>query len=302
MATLDPLVTVKPSDSVAVAPSANTARRKIKRRFRRHLGYTPDLEHPRTYCEKVQWLKLNQQGNDAKIIARADKYLVRNYIKENGLGQHLVKLYGVYERPEEINWQELPHRFVLKLNNASGPKYRWFAKEKSTFSVSKFEVEVRRRLSRKFGRKFGEFHYGKIPPKIIAEEYLEEDGKPIRDYKFYCFHGKCVFLSVEEGAAEGPNVMEYYNVEWEKHPVKFFDDYPRPHSSFSRPANLERMVSVAETLSQGYPHLRVDLYCVNGHVFFGELTYSPESGFIEWDPLSLDFEYGKLIDIKNISH
>ncbi|MCP4126106.1 MAG: hypothetical protein GY753_03475 [Gammaproteobacteria bacterium] len=277
-------------------------RLRIRRRFRRRLGYSPNLKNPQSYCEKVQWLKLNNNANDANIIARADKYLVRNYIEEKGLGEHLVTLYGCYDKPEDIDWQKLPRRFVLKLNNASGSKYRWFVKDKSSFSISRFEAEVKERMFQKFSHRNGEFHYGKIPPKIIAEEYLEDHHGAFKDYKFYCFHGKLAFLSVEEGKTEGHNVIEYYNTEWEKHPVDFFDDYPRPKSSFSRPGNFNQMVLIAETLSQGYPHLRVDLYNVNGQIYFGELTYAPESGIVEWKPRSLDFKYGKLMHIRNITH
>jgi len=278
------------------------ARIRIKRRFRRRLGYSPNLSNPESYCEKVQWLKLNHNANDTNIITRADKYAVRSYVEEKGLGEHLVKLHGCYDTPENIDWQKLPRRFILKLNNASGSKYRWFVKDKSNFSISRFEAEATERMLKKFSHRNGEFHYGKMPPKIIAEEYLEDIHQPFRDYKFYCFHGKVVFLSVEEGKTEGRNIIEYYNINWEKHPVDFFDDYPRPKSSFTRPKNIERMVFIAETLSQGYPHIRVDLYNIDGQIYFGELTYTPESGIIEWKPRSLDFEYGKLMDIRDINH
>ena len=275
---------------------------RIKRRFIQRFGYVPNLHKPKSYCEKMQWLKLNINSNNPKVIERADKFLVRNYIKEMGFSEHLVTLYGVYDKPEEIDWNTLPQRFVLKLNNASGPNYRWFVEDKSTFSISKFTSQANSRLHDKYGSKYGEFHYGKIPPKIIAEEYLEDSRDSFIDYSFYCFHGKVVFLSVEEGKREGRIGIEYYNTNWEKHPVDFFNDYPRVQNPFQKPANFDRMILIAETLSRGYPHLRVDLYNVGGHIYFGELTYTPESGFIEWNPVSLDYEYGKLIDIHNISH
>ena len=274
----------------------------IKAYSRWCLGYSLNLKNPQSYCEKIQWLKLNDHLNDDKVIARADKYAVRKFIEEKGLTEHLVTLYGCYERPEDIDWEKLPHQFVLKLNNGSGPDYRWFVKNKATFNVSRFEAEARKTMFKKYGYILGEFHYGKIPPKIIAEEYLIDQHHTFKDYKFYCFHGKVEFLSVEEGKTEGHNVIEYYDTKWEKYPVNFFNDYPRPESSFNRPDNLKHMVLIAETLSQGYPHIRVDLYNVNGHIFIGELTYTPESGFVEWKPRSLDFKYGRLMDLRNIDH
>ena len=153
----------------------------------------------------------------------------------------------------------------------------------------------------KYGHKDGEFQYAKIPLKIIAEEYLEEGSRPIRDYKFYCFDGHVAFLSVEEGKREGCHVRDYYNLKWES-AVDFFNDIPRPNRPFVKPDSFQEMVHIAETLSLGYPHIRVDLYYVNGAIYFGELTYTPESGYTQWKPQSLDFEYGKLMDINNITH
>ena len=279
------------------------ARTRIKKKFVKRLGYRPNLRKPESYCEKIQWLKLNHNTFDKSIIERADKYLVRNYLEKKNLGQYLVTLYGCWNRPEEIDWDKLPSKFVLKLNNGSGRKYIWFVKDKKHFSVNEFERKVKKRMAVKFGHKLGQFHYGKIPTKIIAEEYLEERScRSIRDYKFYCFDGKIAFFSVEEGRQEGLHTRDYYNLDWEKSPVDFFNDVARPHDPYAKPENFQQMVSLAETLSIGYPHVRVDLYCVNGVVYFGELTYTPENGFSQWKPRSLDFEFGKLMDIHNITH
>lgn len=277
-------------------------KRLVKRKFKKRLGYTLDLENPKTYCEKIQWLKFNHMPYDEKVINRADKYAVRDFIESKGFGEHLVTLYGNWESPEEIDWQELPNRFVLKLNNASGKEYRWFVKDKSSFSIVKFETEVKAVMFKKFNEFGGEFHYGKMLPMIIAEEYLENDQKEILDYSFYCFHGEIAFLSVEQGTIQGLQMIDYYDLNWERSQVKFFEDFHRSEQKYEKPDNFDHMVFMAKTLSQGYPHLRVDLYNVAGKVYFGELTYAPENGYIQWDPLSLDLEYGKRIDIHNISH
>ncbi len=278
------------------------ARRRIKRRFRRLLGYSPNFKKPATYCEKIQWLKFNHNTTDKNVISRTDKYAVRQFIQQQGFGQHLVKLFGCWDSPYEIDWQQLPSRFVLKLNNASGPKYCWFVKDKSTLSIPQFEADANKRMFLKFGYRTGEFHYAEIPPKIIAEEYLDDHGKPIKDYKFYCFDGYIAFFSVEEGKAEGLHVRDYYDLNWNRQPVDFYNDVARPKIPFEKPDNFERMIDIARTLSQGYPHVRVDLYNVNGKVYFGELTYTPECGITQWKPLSLDYEYGNLINLDNISN
>lgn len=275
---------------------------RCKKVFKKKLGYSLNLKNPKTYCEKIHWLKFNHIANDEKVINRADKFAVRNFIESKGFGKHLVTLYGNWENPDEIDWQKLPDRFVLKLNNGSGKRYRWFVKDKSLFSVPKFETEVRSVMFKKYGERSGEFHYGKIKPMIIVEEYLEDDQHAILDYSFYCFHGKIAFFSVEEGTIQGSQEIDYYTLDWERSPVKFFEDFARSKNKYKKPDNFDQMVLMAETLSQGYPHLRVDLYNVNGKVYFGELTYTPEGGLIRWDPPSLDLEYGKLIDIHDINH
>lgn len=277
-------------------------RRRVKKNFKKYLGYSLNLRNPKTYCEKIQWLKFNHIVNDEKVINRADKYAVRSFVEEKGLGEHLVTLYGNWEKPEQIDWQKLPNRFIIKLNNGSGKKYIWFVEDKSLFSITKFETEVKAVIFEKFGESGGQFHYGKILPMIIAEEYLEDTQQEILDYSFYCFHGKIAFLSVEQGTYRGSQMIDYYNIDWERSPVKFFGDYPRSKQQYEKPDNFDQMTFMAETLSQGYPHVRVDLYNIAGKVYFGELTYTPENGLTRWDPPSLDLEYGKLMNIHNINH
>ncbi|PLX80001.1 MAG: glycosyltransferase [Desulfuromonas sp.] len=273
------------------------ARFNIKIRCKRNLGYFPNLKNPQTYCEKVQWLKLNEHLHDENVILKSDKFAVRKFLEGKGLSEHLVKLYGCFNRPDDIDFEELPQRFVLKLNNASGPENRWFVKNKTSFDIARFKEEAKERMLRQYGLRYGEFHYGKIPPKIICEEYLVDPEKSFRDYKFYCFNGRIEFLSVEEGKAEGHNFIEYYDKNYNHYPVNFFNDYQRPATPFNKPDNFNRMVSIAERLSQGYPHVRIDLYNVKGQIYFGEMTYAPESGFIQWKPRSLDLKFGRLIDL-----
>ena len=272
---------------------------RVKKNFMKKLGYPLNLQNPKTYCEKIQWLKFNRYGNDKNVIIRADKYAVRGYIESKGFGKYLVPLYGNWAKPEEIDWQKLPNRFVLKLNNGSGPKYCWFVKDNLAFSKKKFEIETKAIMLKKYGEKEGEFHYGKMLPMILAEEYLEDDQQAIKDYKFYCFNGEVAFFSVEQGKIEGLPVRDYYDLDWNSGTVKFFADLPRPKQQFEKPDNFDQMLFMAKSLSQGYPHIRVDLYNIAGRIYFGELTFTPENGMTRWDPLSLDLKYGRLMNIHN---
>ena len=277
-------------------------KRSVRRKFKKRLGYTLDLEAPKTYCEKIQWLKFNQIVDDQRIVTRADKYAVRAYVESKGFGEHLVDLYGSWHKPEKVDWQKLPNRFVLKLTNGSGSRYCWFVKDKKLFSRRQFENDARTVRAKKYGLRYGEFHYAKMPSRVIAEEYLEGGAHGIKDYKFYCFHGKVAFFSVEQGKVEGDPVRDYYDIDWSRSSVRFFGDHPRPEQPFTKPANFDRMILMAETLSFGYPHIRVDLYNVDSRVFFGELTYTPENGLTRRDPPSLDLKYGRLMDVNNNRH
>lgn len=278
------------------------ARINIKRRFKRIVGYKPNLRKPSSYNEKIQWLKLNHLGNDPKAIARADKYAVREFIQSQGYGDTLVKLYGVWDKPEDINFSALPDQFVLKLNHASGQKFIWLVKDKTTFNRQRFIKEAKLRMRKAYGRKYGEFHYTKMPRKIIAEEYLTDNERPLKDYKFYCFHGRVVFFSVEEGKIEGEKYRDYYNPDWSPFRGKFLYDHPQPSKPYTAPENFAAMIEMAENLSQGFPHIRVDLYNIEGKIYFGELTYSSDNGMTAWVPKSLDYEFGKLMHLDDITH
>ena len=287
-------------EKLRFAIARQQARLWIKKRITRRLGYSPNLNNPKSYCEKIQWLKLNRHAHDAEVIRNADKYRVREYVAEQGYADNLVAFYGVYDTPEEINWEELPERLVFKVNNASGSDHIWFVEDKNQFPIEQFIQQARERLLNKHGVRKGEFHYSKMPAKIIAEEYISEGDDPLKDYSLYCFNGKVLFLSVEIGKFAGKGVIEYYDTKWNKHPVDFYKDDPRAANGFQPPKNLEFMLSMAETLSNDYPHVRVDLYEVNGQVYFGELTYTPEAGFIAWKPVELDFKYGEFIDLDGL--
>ena len=279
-----------------------TIKFRVKKKFQRKLGYPLDLKNPQTYCEKIQWLKFNHNGTDQKLITHADKYAVRTFLEDKGLEKYLIPLLGVWEHPEEIEWEKLPQRVVLKLNNGSGSAHYWFVKHKSNVQKAALKTDIQAIMKTPYGEEKGEFHYAKMPPKIIAEAYLEEEGQAIKDYKFYCFHGAISFFSVEQGKVEGSPIRDYYTTDWKRSSVRFFEDLPRPQHLFKKPDNFDQMISLAESLSQGYPHIRVDLYNIDGKVYFGELTYAPENGLTRWDPPALDLYYGKLMDIHNITH
>ena len=270
------------------------AKRRVHRVFKRRLGYTLNLRQPRSYCEKLQWLKFYYHEHMPEVIRCSDKFEVRSFLEQRGLGSTLPELYGVWETPGAIDWAGLPQRFVLKRNNGSGKQHIWFVKDKGSFDKAQCMKQIERLSRQPYGFDKGEFHYAKIQPRILAEQHLGDD---IADYKFYCFNGTIGFLSVESGRYTGNHTRGYYDEQLEPVPIRFFDDLPGVSAPALRPRGFEEMVALAKQLSAGHPMVRVDLYNIDGQVYFGELTFSPECGYTKWDPLELDFEFGERIDL-----
>ena len=271
------------------------ARRRVIKVFRKRLGYELNLDAPSSYCEKLQWLKLFYLEHRPDVIRCTDKYEVRAYLEERGFGAILPRLYGAWDSANLIEWEKLPSRFALKLNNGSGEQYCWLVKDAAALDMDECVRQIEAVRRKRYGYHDGEFHYAKIEPKIIAEEYLGDD---ITDYKFYCFNGRVGFMSAETGRFRGEHVRGYYSLKFETSPIEFYDDLPAPKAPLARPKKLEEMLDVAKRLSRGHPHVRVDLYNIHGEIFFGELTFSPECGYTKWKPRSLDFQYGELVDLQ----
>lgn len=271
------------------------ARQRVKRSFKKRLGYALNLNNPSSYCEKIQWLKLYYLEHHPEVIQCTDKFEVRSYLERKGLAAILPKLYGVWDRPSEIQWEHLPNQFVLKLNNGSGGSCLWMVKNKDDLDFEKCVRQIEASQKRRYGFHKGEFHYAKIKPKIIAEEFLGDD---IEDYKFYCFNGEVAFFSIETHRHTRKHVRAYYTPDFEKSHVQFCNDLSPPQEPQSRPRKFAEMLELAQSLSLGQPHVRVDLYHSSDAIFFGELTFSPESGYTKWRPRELDFQFGELIDLR----
>ena len=256
----------------------------------------------------MQFLNLNFYSKDKRVIARADKYKVREYLKEKNSERYLPTLLASWESPEMVELDYLPKSFVLKTNNSSGNNSIMFVKDKSKFKNNKeFINEVRKiwensKNQLKIFKNNCEYHYLKIKPKLIAQEYLSNfNGDKFIDYKFYCFNGKVDFISAEEGKVEGLKFRKYYNPDWSKSQVFFLDDLPEPSFEYKKPKNLSSMITLAEILSDKFPHMRVDLYEVNDLIYFGELTFTPDACLSKWGSIEMDKFYGYKIELRDFS-
>lgn len=242
------------------------------------------LKNPKDLNEKILHIKLYRDTSRWPDLV--DKYKVREYIKDLGLENILVDLYGVWYTPEEFadSFASLPNSFILKANNGEGKGTNLVVRDKSKFSVEELMAKVKEWLSRKnIGALVAEPQYATIKPCVIAEQLLPFDPghHSLTDYKVWCFEGKPYFVWVCNDRNEDGNSAHVltYDKDWNSHPEYsiFTSDYLQGEP-IPKPKNLEYMLNVAEKLSAGFPELRVDLYNINGKVYFGELTFTSQGG------------------------
>lgn len=265
---------------------------ELKDWFKQNTGEELDLDNPKTYNEKIQWLKL--YDSTPLKTQLADKYLVRDWVRSKIGDQYLVKLLGVWDKFDDIDFDRLPNSFVLKANHGCG--WNIIVKDKSKFDIMKAKNKFDSWMKSNFAFRVGlELQYMNIPPKIIAEEYMENGNNDLYDYKVFCFGGKAqsiMFLSERKTGLK----MAFYDLNWQKLP--FVYSYPRNEAEVPKPKNLNLMVQLAEKLAQGFAHVRVDFYVLNdGSLKFGEMTFTSASGTCKWNPPEQNLIYGNLITL-----
>lgn len=261
------------------------------------LHYWPNLKNPKTFSEKIQWLKLHNRKSEYTMMV--DKYLVRQYIAERLGEEYLIPLIGVYDTPDEIDFDALPNQFVLKCNHNSGLGM-CICRDKSKLDIEKVKEGLWRGLKEDYYISHREWPYKDVPRKIVCEEFMvDESGYELKDYKFFCFNGKVKYLKIDFDR-QTDHHANYYNPEFELQPFGEADFLPNPDKIIERPESLNEMIAKAEELSKDTPFLRVDFYSINGKVYFGELTFSPASGMGEFDPKEWDSKLGDLIELPNL--
>lgn len=265
----------------------------LKIEFRRNSGYNLDLKNPQSFNEKLQWLKL--YWYDPKATICADKYSVREYVKSKGLGHILNELYGVYENVDEIEFDKLPDKFVMKVTHGCGQNI--ICNDKSKINWEHEKKKFRKWLNRSHYYSSLEWVYRDIKPRIIVEKLIEtDDGKMPKDYKVFCFNGepKVLFVAMDRG--EGTTKFDFYDLDWNNLPVKNY--YPNSNNKLPKPANLEEMLIYSRILSEGFPHMRVDFYLEEKRVIFGECTFFHFSGNQPFEPMSFDYELGAYLELR----
>lgn len=270
-------------------------------RFHRLLN----LKNPQTLNEKILYLSLRTDTHEWTRLA--DKYKVRKYLEECGLGDTLVTLYGVWDNVNEIDFDKLPQSFVLKSTNGCGDLI--IVKDKSELNVDKTRKTLARMIQTPYGELEGGIHYMRIERKVIAEELLINDpvsakySKSLIDFKVWCFNGKAHYIMVcFNRDCFGLDAM-LYDLDWNAHPEYcVFSSHFREGTVISRPSNLEQLLSTAEKLAEGFPVVRVDLYDICDRIYFGEMTFTSLGGLMNY--FSNDFlnRCGDLIDLGKITY
>ena len=260
----------------------------IATRFRREFGKEIDLINPKTFNEKLQYLKLYHRSGVLSVFA--DKYRVRDYIKKLGFGNYLNDIYGVFDDAEKISWELLPNSFVIKATHGSGWNIICADKKLLDWNNSLRQMEQWLKLNYYYyGR---EWCYKNIKPRLLIERYLEQN---VNDYKFFCFGGRPLFIQVDIDRFINHR-RNIYDMNWMILPLKYgYDNFDI--GLVTKPKQLEEMSYLAEKLSSNLPFVRVDLFEINGRVFFGEITMYPEAGFGKFCPESIDNDWGNFIDI-----
>lgn len=242
-----------------------------------------NLDSPQRFTEKLQWLKL--YDHNPKYPALVDKYEVKSYIAQLIGEGYLIPTIGVWNNTEEIDWEGLPDRFVLKSTNGGGGTGVVICKNKSTLNIQQANSTLEKSMKSNLYTRLREWPYKNIPPRIIAEKYMEDESGELRDYKFYCFNGEPKVMLIASDRFSTHN-FNYYDMEFNQLPIRSAVG-GKSEMEFKRPALFEEMIDLSRKLSRGFVHVRVDLYCVNNRIYFGELTLYDSSGY---DNLSSDEE------------
>lgn len=272
---------------------------KIK--YKENTGRKLDLENPKTFNEKLWWLKINNR--DPLLTICSDKVKVREYVRKCGLGHILNEVYGVYDSADDIDFDKLPDKAFIKTNHGSGINIIW--DRNKPFDINKFRKKFNRALKQNYYWQSREWNYKNIEPKIIVEKLLEDrENRSLIDYRFLCFDGvvRMIFVDIETAAEDGShnpyarrNVYDrnfnYLNIKVKR---EQFDS-----SIIKKPRNFDKMIEYAEKLSKPFVFCRVDLYNINGNIYFGEITFYPGGAMQIVEPEEWERRMGDWIDLRS---
>lgn len=264
----------------------------LKIKFKKVFKYSLNLKNPKTFNEKLQWLKLyDRKDIYTKMV---DKYDVKEYVSNIINNEYIIKTLGIYNCFDDIEFDKLPNQFVIKCTHDSGGII--IVKDKTKLNIKKARKKINKHLNRNYYYPGREWPYKNIKPRIIIEEYM---GENLNDYKIMCFNGEPYysFVCTDRNSSEGLHVT-FFDDKWIK--MNFERHYPSSNKKIDKPINYDKMLELSRILSKNIPFVRVDWYEINNKIYFGELTFFPGSGFEEFTPEEWDYKLGDLIDLEGV--
>ena len=265
----------------------------IALKFESRLGVKPNLTEPRTFNEKLQWLKLHDRK--PLYTTLVDKYAVKRYVASIIGEEYIIPTIGIYNNFNNIDFKKLPKQFVIKCTHDSGGLV--ICKDKNKLNIKEARKKINKCLKRNFYYIGREWPYKNVKPRIIIEKYMEDKScSSTRDYKFFCFNGKPTVAYISDGSHTDDQKIAFFDMSYRQLDIKRSDygDYdiiPR------KPKNWEKMKELSSKLSYGMPHIRVDWYEIDGKLYFGELTFFTCSGIIPFEKESWNLKLGNMIDL-----
>lgn len=266
--------------------------------FRFRMGKRLDLKTPKTYNEKLQWLKLYDRKSCYAILV--DKYAVKEIVAKQIGKEHVIPTLGVWQQPEDIDWGSLPSKFVLKTTMGGGNNGVIVCKDITKLNKQQAVAKLRKSMKDDIYKRLREWPYKDVPKRVIAEVYMEDvESGELPDYKFFCFDGevKALFIATERGT--GNVKFDFFDKDFNH--LDLVQSHPMSGKEIEKPNCYDEMIRIAETLSKGIPHVRIDLYEVNGKVYFGEYTFYHHGGIMPFHPEKWDYEFGSWIKLPSKS-
>lgn len=267
---------------------------ELKILFRLKQGYRLNLNNPTTFNEKIQWIKLYDKN--PLMPKCVDKYKVREYVESKGCKNILNELLWEGFNPDDIPYDKLPNKFVIKVTH--GSTFNIICKEKSKLNIEKTNKKLKEWLKEKFLPCYGEWFYGIEKPRIIVEKFIDSDND-LKDYKVFCFNGRPKYIAVYSGRQKnnGKPCQEIYDLNWNL-TDNHTNNYQLPAKLTEKPANLKEIIKYSKILSKDFKHARVDFFDPNNNLIFGEITFTSSAGFGKFSSKDFELEMGSYFNLK----
>jgi len=266
----------------------------LRIKYKAHMGKRLNLENPKTYNEKLQWLKL--YNRKPEYMTMVDKYEVKRYVAEIIGEEYIIPTLGIWNSVDEIEFDTLPEQFVLKCTHDSGGIV--ICKDKKQLDIQTSKEKLKKSMKRNFFYVGREWPYKNIKPRILAEAYMEDSStNELRDYKFFCFDGvaKALFIATDRQTSGEEVKFDFFDMDFTHLDIR--QGHPNANIVVNKPKTFEQMRTLAEKLSENIPQVRVDFYEVNGRTYFGELTFFHHDGLVPFDPEEWDIIFGDWITL-----